>query len=65
MRSDKFPAEIETQITKCNKNLLYPKERVKQIFSALNRGRKNCRKYLLDSQRQMIDDIKKVRRKLG
>ncbi|CBL21461.1 hypothetical protein CK1_37590 [Ruminococcus sp. SR1/5] len=29
MRSDKFPAEIATQITKCNKNLLYPKERVK------------------------------------
>ncbi|ERI89823.1 hypothetical protein HMPREF1547_03472 [Blautia sp. KLE 1732] len=32
MQSDKFPAEIGTQITKCNKNLLYPKERVKQIF---------------------------------
>lgn len=34
MRSDNFPAEIETQITKCNKNLLYPKKGKADFFRA-------------------------------
>ncbi len=37
-----FPSQHRSQ------RLLYPKQ---IFFSALNRGRKNCRKYLLDSQR--------------
>ena len=58
MRSDKFPAEIATQITKCNKNLLYPKKG-KADFGEITEN------IYLTVRDQVIDDIKKGEEEIG